>query len=55
MEYLNLFVQNSEYQTFMSGGGEVSLPNVSYCEKENEVHYNPLIIQPNNERSIPPP
>ena len=30
-------------------GGGVNLPNVSYCEKENEVHYNPLVIQPNNE------
>lgn len=29
--------------------GGVSLPNVSYCKNENEVHYNPLIIQPNNE------
>ena len=27
----------------------MSLPNVSYCIKENEVHYNQLIIQPNNE------
>ena len=26
-------------------GGGVKLPNVSYCEKENEVHYNPLIYQ----------
>ena len=31
------------------GGGGVNLPNVSYCRKENEVHYNPLILQPNNE------
>ena len=23
------------------GGGEKILPNVSYCENENEVHYNP--------------
>ena len=30
-------------------GGGVNLPNVSYCRKENEVHYNPLILQPNNE------
>ena len=22
-------------------GGGVDLPNVSYCQKENEVHYNP--------------
>ena len=27
----------------------MNLPNVSYCENENEVHYNPLILQPNNE------
>ena len=30
-------------------GGGVNLPNVSYCQKENEVHYNP--IDPSNGHS----
>ena len=47
MKYLKLFPQESDYQVFITGGG-VELPNVSYCENENEVHYNPL-IQLNNE------
>ena len=48
MEYLKLFTQHSDYEEFINGGG-VDLPNVSYCEKENEVHYNPIPTQPNNE------
>ena len=32
------------------GGGGVSLPNVSYCQKENEVHYNPY-VDPTNGHS----
>lgn len=49
MNYLKLFHQDSEYQTFITGGG-VSLPNVSYCENENEVHYKqlPFYKIPNN-------
>ena len=31
-------------------GGGVSLPNVSYCQKENEVHYNPY-VDPTNGHS----
>lgn len=46
MKYIKKFPQHSDYQVFISGG-EVGLPNVSYCENENEVHYNP--IQSNNE------
>lgn len=48
MKYIKVFTQDTDYQTFM-GGGAVIKPNVSYCRKENEVHYNPLILQPNNE------
>ena len=48
MEYLKLFTQHSDYEEFINGGG-VDLPNVSYCEKENEVHYNPIPTQLNNE------
>ena len=47
MKYIKVFTQDTDYQTFM--GGAVIKPNVSYCRKENEVHYNPLILQPNNE------
>ena len=48
MKYIKKFPQHSNYQAFISGGEEgVDLPNVSYCENENEVHYNP--IQSNNE------
>ena len=46
MKYIKKFQQHSDYQVFISGGG-VDLPNVSYCENENEVHYN--TIQSNNE------
>lgn len=49
MKYLKLFPQHSDYQAFISGGG-VDLPNVSYCENENEVHYNPY-IDPSNGHS----
>ena len=48
MKYIKVFTQDSDYQSFASGGG-VSLPNMSYCKKEKEVHYTPLILQPNNE------
>ena len=48
MKYLKKFSQHSEYQEFINGGG-VNLPNVSYCQKENEVHYNP--IDPSNGHS----
>lgn len=40
MEFLKLFQNHEEYETFVSGDTMVK-PNVSYCEQENEVHYNP--------------
>ena len=40
-DYLKLFETHAEYQEY-SGGGEMILPNVSYCEDNNEVHYNPI-------------
>ena len=43
MDYLKLFENHSEYETFVSGGTMVR-PNVSHCVSENEVHYNPLMI-----------
>ena len=39
-DYLKLFEKHSEYESY-SGGGMLK-PNVSYCEDNNEVHYNPL-------------
>ena len=39
--YLKLFTTHSEYQTYISGNN-VLKPNVSYCEDNNEVHYNPF-------------
>ena len=41
-KYLKLFKTHTEYQTY-SGGGDMILPNVSYCKNENEVHYNPYV------------
>ena len=41
MKYIKVFTQDTDYQTFMGGG--VNLPNVSYCRKENEMHYNPIV------------
>ena len=46
MKYLKKFTQHSDYEEFINGGG-VSIPNVSYCENENEVHFK--ILTPNNE------
>ena len=40
MKYLKKFENHSQYESYMKGGG-VALPNVSLCEQENEVHYNP--------------
>ena len=39
-KYLKLFDTHSDYNTYITGQDKV-LPNVSYCDNENEVHYNP--------------
>ena len=39
-DYLKAFEKHSEYETYSSG--DMLKPNVSYCEDNNEVHYNPL-------------
>ena len=41
-DYLKLFEKHSEYEAY-SGGGKMLKPNVSYCEDNNEVHYNPYV------------
>ena len=40
MKYLKQFTTQTEYQTYINGQDKV-LPNVSYCEDNNDVHYNP--------------
>ena len=39
-KYLKKFETHSEYNTYITGSDKV-LPNVSYCEDNNDVHYNP--------------
>jgi hypothetical protein len=41
-KYLKKFKTHTEYQTYITGQSRV-LPNVSYCEDNNDVHYNPRI------------
>ena len=41
-KYLKLFDTHTEYQTYISGQDAI-LPNVSYCEDNNDVHYNQWI------------
>ena len=39
-KYIKLFETTSEYEEYINGG-DVILPNVSLCEDERRVHYNP--------------
>ena len=39
--YLKLFENHTDYEAF-TATTEFIKPNVSYCEQDNEVHYNPL-------------
>ena len=39
--FLKLFETHNEYQTYEQSGDMIK-PNVSYCEDNNEVHYNPI-------------
>ena len=41
MKYLKLFETHTEYQTYINSQDRI-LPNVSYCEDNNEVHYKAL-------------
>ena len=41
-KYIKLFNTHTEYQTYSEG--EMILPNVSYCEDMNDVHYNPFVL-----------
>jgi len=40
MEYLKLFENHTQYESFVGGG--MLRPNVSHCVSENDVHYNPF-------------
>ena len=42
MKFIKLFEQHTEYETYINSNDKV-LPNISYCENENEVHYNPWV------------
>ncbi len=42
MEYIKLFQTHADYSAYIGGSDKV-LPNVSYCEDNNEVHYNPYV------------
>ena len=41
-DYLKLFETHAEYQTYEQSG-DMLKPNVSYCEDNNCVHYNPYV------------
>ena len=40
-KYIKLFNTHSEYETYINGSDKI-LPNVSYCEDNDEVHFNPV-------------
>jgi hypothetical protein len=40
--YLKRFEYHSDYNTYITSNNKL-LPNVSYCEDNNEVHYNKWI------------
>ena len=40
-KHLRLFQTHAQYTSYINGE-DVYLPNVSYCNNENEIHYNPI-------------
>ena len=40
-KHLRLFQTHAQYTSYINGE-DVYLPNVSYCNNENDVHYNPI-------------
>ena len=46
-DYLKLFEEHVDYETYIEGQDAI-LPNVSYCEDNNCVHYNPIMPDPYN-------
>ena len=45
MKYIRLFDNHTEYENYISGE-TAELPNVSYCNEEMDVHYNPWVEPP---------
>ena len=43
-KYLKKFENHSDYETYINGQDAI-LPNVSLCEDQNDVHYNPLVAK----------
>ena len=41
MKYFKKFNFHSDYETYISSNDKL-LPNISYCEDQNEVHFNPI-------------
>lgn len=41
MKYLKKFENHSQYESYIAT--DYAKPNVSYCEDNNDVHYNPLV------------
>lgn len=52
MDFLKLFGEHSLYEDYVYENG-ILRPNVSYCEFENEVHYNPFISPLEIEFNVP--
>ena len=48
MKYLKAFNNHFDYEDYMDNN-EVPIPNVSYCDEEDEVHYNNVMVLPENE------
>ena len=42
-KYLKKFSTHTEYETYVEDRQNLVLPNVSYCEDDRDVHYNPYV------------
>jgi hypothetical protein len=42
MKFLKKFSLHADYETYINSNDKI-LPNVSYCEDNNDVHYNPWV------------
>lgn len=53
LKHLKLFEEHSQYEEYV-GGGEMILPNVSYCKDQTDVvHYNPTDITVEGKFTVP--
>ena len=46
-KYLKSFTKHQQYLEYINGDNKI-LPNVSYCQNKDEVHYNPLNVVRND-------